>query len=221
MISRRSFSTALAASAMAGPLVTVNASAQPNAPKVGFVYLGPVGDYGWTYQHDVGRKEVVSAFGDRITTTFVENVPETADAERVIADLANKGHSLIFTTSFGYMNPTIKVAPRFPKTFFEHCTGYKRAANVGTYNIRFYEARYILGKIAGAMSKSGTLGFVCSVPIPEIAMGINAAMLWRAKRQSEDACQADFHQLLVRSRQGRRCRQGALRSGLRHPASAY
>ena len=145
--------------------------------KVGFIYLGPVGDFGWTYQHEVGRKELVSHFGDKIQTSYVENVPESADAERVIAELANKGHNLIFTTSFGYMNPTLKVAQRFPKVFFEHATGYKRAANVSTYNIRFYEGRYIQGVIAGKMSKGGMIGYIGSVPIPEVVMGINATLL--------------------------------------------
>jgi simple sugar transport system substrate-binding protein len=160
----------------AAPALIGRAAAAP-APKIGFVYLGPTGDYGWTYQHDIGRKEVVAKFGDKVQTTFVENVPESADAERIIADLASKGHSLIFTTSFGYMNPTIKVAKQFPKVFFEHCTGYKRAANVGTYDIRYYEGRYVQGVIAGKMSKSGLIGYVGSVPIPEVVMGINATLL--------------------------------------------
>ena len=178
MIDRRSFHRALGASAFVAAMpALVGRAMAATPPKIGFVYLGPVGDFGWTYQHDVARKNLVAHFGDKITTTFVENVPETADAERVIADLASKGHALIFTTSFGYMNPTIKAATRYPKVFFEHCTGYKRAANVGTYNIRFYEGRYIQGVIAGKMSKAGVIGSVCSVPIPEVIMGMNATLL--------------------------------------------
>lgn len=177
MWDRRRFNRALGSGVFVAASPALIGRAQSAVPKIGFVYLGPVGDFGWTYQHDVARKALVAHFGDKITTTYVENVPETADAERVIADLANKGHSLIFTTSFGYMNPTIKVAARFPKVFFEHCTGYKRAANVGTYNIRFYEGRYVQGVIAGKMSKAGVIGSICSVPIPEVIMGMNATMI--------------------------------------------
>ena len=177
MIDRRHFNRALGSGVFVAASPALIGRAQSAVPKIGFVYLGPVGDYGWTYQHDVARKELVAHFGDKITTTYVENVPETADAERVIADLATKGHSLIFTTSFGYMNPTIKVAARFPKVFFEHCSGYKRAANVGTYNIRFYEGRYVQGVIAGKMSKAGVIGSICSVPIPEVIMGLNATLI--------------------------------------------
>jgi simple sugar transport system substrate-binding protein len=145
--------------------------------KVGFVYLGPVGDHGWTYQHDQARLEVAKHFGDAIKTTFVENVPEGPDSEKVITDLANSGHKLIFTTSFGYMNYTLNVAKKFPKVYFEHATGYKRAANVSTYNIRFYEGRYIQGMIAGKLSKSGLAGYVGSIPVPEVVQGLNAFML--------------------------------------------
>ncbi|MEA2858764.1 MAG: basic rane protein [Methylobacteriaceae bacterium] len=174
---RRQFNRMLGSSLAVGATAAMSGIAQAAVPKIGFVYLGPVGDFGWTYQHEVGRKELVSHFGDKIQTSYVENVPESADAERVIAELANKGHNLIFTTSFGYMNPTTKVAQRFPKVFFEHATGYKRAANVSTYNIRFYEGRYIQGVIAGKMSKSGVIGYIGSVPIPEVIMGINATLL--------------------------------------------
>ncbi|HUZ66734.1 MAG TPA: BMP family ABC transporter substrate-binding protein [Beijerinckiaceae bacterium] len=174
---RRTFNALLGGGAFVAAAPALIGRAAAAVPKIGFVYLGPRGDYGWTYQHDVGRKDVVAKFGDKVQTTFVENVPESADAERVIADLASKGHSLIFTTSFGYMNPTIKVAQQYPKVFFEHCTGYKRAANVGTYNIRYYEGRYVQGVIAGKMSKSGVIGYVASVPIPEVVMGINATLL--------------------------------------------
>ncbi|WP_158811523.1 BMP family ABC transporter substrate-binding protein [Beijerinckia sp. L45] len=175
MINRRHFNAMLGGTAGFGAGIRpANAAA---TPKIGFVYLGPVGDYGWTYQHEAGRKEVVSHFGDTIETTFVENVPETADAERVIAALANKGHSLIFTTSFGYMNPTAKVAAMKPAVKFEHCSGYKHGPNLGVYTIRFYEARYIHGVIAGKMSKTGTIGYIASVPIPQVIMCMNATLL--------------------------------------------
>lgn len=145
--------------------------------KVGFVYVGPVGDHGWTYQHHEGMKALKKEFGDKVETTFVENVSEGPDAERVIQQLAQKGHNVIFTTSFGYMNPTLKVARRFPKIRFEHSTGFKRSRNVSTYNIRFYEGRYVAGIIAGKMTKTNTIGYIASFPIPEVIMGINAAYL--------------------------------------------
>jgi basic membrane protein A len=145
--------------------------------KVGFIYLGPVGDFGWTYQHEVGRQGLVKEFGDKIDTTYLENVNEGPDAERSIEQLARAGHKLIFTTSFGYMDPTIKVASKFPKVDFEHATGFKRAVNVSTYSGRFYEGRYIQGIIAAKMSKAGVLGYVASFPIPEVISGINSTML--------------------------------------------
>jgi basic membrane protein A len=144
---------------------------------VGFVYVGPIGDHGWTYRHDVGRLAIEKAFGDKVKTSFVENVSEGPDAERVVRQLASSGHDLIFTTSFGYMNPTLKVAKRFPKVRFEHATGYKRAKNVSTYSARFYQGRYVLGVIAGKMSKTNTIGYVASFPIPEVVRGINAFIL--------------------------------------------
>ena len=145
--------------------------------KIGFVYIGPVGDHGWTYQHNDGRLAVEEAFGDKVQTSFVEFVPEGQDAERVIRQLAADGNKLIFTTSFGYMNPTIKVAQSFPDTYFEHCSGYKRADNVSTYLARFYEARYVNGRIAGQVTKSNTIGYIASFPIPEVVRGINAFAL--------------------------------------------
>ena len=156
-------------------LFAAPAAAQPKEPlKVGFVYVSPIGDAGWTFQHDTGRKEMEKALGGKVTTKYVENVPEGADAERVIRDLAQSGHNLIFTTSFGYMNPTIKVAATFPKVIFEHATGYKTAKNVGIYNARFYEGRYLAGIVAGKMTKTGVSGYVAAFPIPEVVMGINA-----------------------------------------------
>jgi len=142
--------------------------------KVGFVYVGPIGDAGWTYQHDLGRREMEQALGGKVVTQYVESVPEGADAERVIRELAQSGNKLIFTTSFGYMNPTLKVAKQFPNTEFEHATGYKTAANVGIYNARFYEGRYLAGIVAGRMTKSNVAGYVAAFPIPEVVMGINA-----------------------------------------------
>jgi basic membrane protein A len=145
--------------------------------KVGFVYVGPVGDFGWTYQHDVGRKALEAAMGDQVETTFVENVSEGPDAERVIEDLARRGNKLIFTTSFGFMEPTVKVAKKYPDVFFEHATGYKRDKNLATYAGRFYEGRYIQGIIAAKMSKAGVVGYIGSYPIPEVISGINSFML--------------------------------------------
>ena len=142
--------------------------------KVGFVYVGPIGDHGWTYQHHEGLKAVEQAFGDRVETTFVESVSEGPDAERVIRQLAASGHGLIFTTSFGFMDPTAKVAKQFPDVKFEHATGYTRADNLATYSARFYEGRYIAGIIAGRLSKSGKAGYVASFPIPEVIRGVNA-----------------------------------------------
>ena len=142
--------------------------------KVAFVYVEPVGDSGWSYQHDIGRKLLEKTFGPQVKTTFVENVPATADAERVIRQLAAAGNDLIFTTSFGYMEPTLKVAKLFPKVHFEHNTGYKAAANVVTYEARFHEGAYLLGVLAGKMSKSNTIGYVGSFPIPEVIRNIDA-----------------------------------------------
>lgn len=151
------------------------AAAAADAPfKVGFVYVSPISDAGWTFQHDSARREMKKALGDKVDTKYVESVPEGADAERVIRELANEGYQLIFTTSFGYMNPTLKVAKLYPKTYFEHATGYKRDKNVGTYNARFYEGRYLAGMVAGSMSKSGVAGYVAAFPIPEVVMGMNA-----------------------------------------------
>ena len=145
--------------------------------KVGFIYIGPPGDHGWTYAHDQSRLEVENMLGNHVETTFIEGVPEGPDAERTIAKLAETGHKLIFTTSFGYMEPTIKVAKRFPDVYFEHATGYKQTQNVATYSARFYEGRYVQGVIAGKMSKSGVIGYIASFPIPEVVRGINSFML--------------------------------------------
>jgi len=166
--------TAAAAIAIGASLVGASAA---DKLKVGFIYLGPVGDLGWTYQHDVARQAMLKEFGDKVETTFLENVSEGPDSERSIEQLARAGNTLIFTTSFGYMEPTLKVAKKYPKIHFEHATGYKRADNVSTYSGRFYEGRYIQGIIAAKMSKSGVLGYIGSFPIPEVVSGINATIL--------------------------------------------
>src|SRR5712672_766740 len=143
---------AVAVTAIAATSLTASAA---DKLKVGFIYLGPVGDFGWTYQHEVGRQDLVKALGDKIETTYLENIGEGPDAERAIEQLARAGNKLIFTTSFGYMEPTLKVAKKFPDVLFEHATGFKRAPNMSTYSGRFYEGRYIQGMIAAKMSKSG------------------------------------------------------------------
>lgn len=163
--------------ALAAAGLLLATSAQAADLKVGFVYVGPVGDFGWSHQHDQGRQAVEKEFGGKVETTYVESVPEGPDAERVIRQLAASGHGLIFTTSFGYMDPTLKVAKMFPKVKFEHATGYKQADNLSTYSARFYEGRYVIGTIAGMMTKTKKIGYIASVPIPEVVRGINAATL--------------------------------------------
>ncbi|RCK28833.1 BMP family ABC transporter substrate-binding protein [Thalassospira lucentensis] len=160
-----------------GALALGMGAAQAEDVKVGFVYVGPIGDHGWSYRHDIGRQAIEKELGDAASTSYVESVPEGADAERVIRQMAQTGHNLIFTTSFGYMNPTEKVAKQFPNVKFEHATGYKRADNLSTYAARFYQGRYVAGVIAGKMTKSNTIGYVGSFPIPEVVRGINAFML--------------------------------------------
>ena len=142
--------------------------------KVGFVYLTTPGDHGWTYAHEIGRQQLQDHFGDRIETTYVENVPEGPDATRVIRELVNDGNKVIFTTSFGYMEQTLRVSKAHPDVFFDHITGYKRAPNMATGNIRFYEGRYVEGVVAGLMTESDKIGYVASFPIPEVIQGINA-----------------------------------------------
>jgi basic membrane protein A len=164
------------AAVLAISAITLHARAEDKL-KVGFVYLGPVGDLGWTFQHDVGRKKMVEALGERVDTTYLENVPESADAERSLEQLARSGHQLIFATSFGYMEQTLRVAEKYPKVHFEHSTGYKRTANVSTYDARWYEGDYLQGLIAGKTSKSGVLGWVVPFPIPLVISGINASIL--------------------------------------------
>jgi simple sugar transport system substrate-binding protein len=150
---------------------------KPEPLKAAWVYVGPVGDAGWTFAHDQGRKAVEAEFGDKVQTTFVEKVPEGADAERVIRDLASQGNKIIFATSFGFMEAMVKVASEFPDVKFEHATGYKTAPNLRVYDARFYHDAYISGIIAGTMTKTNTLGFVGSFPIPEVLRNINAFTL--------------------------------------------
>ena len=153
--------------------------------KVGFIFVGPVGDGGWTYEHNQGRLAVEEHFGDKVETVFQENVPEGADAERALTQMALGGAGIIFTTSFGYMDPTINVAAKFPNVKFEHATGFKRADNVSTYSARFYEGRAVQGHIAGKMTKSNKIGYIGSFPIPEVIRGINSAYI-HAKKVNPD-----------------------------------
>jgi simple sugar transport system substrate-binding protein len=145
--------------------------------KVAFVYVGPVGDAGWTYAHDQGRLAMEKNLAGKVKSTYVENVPEGADAERVIRKLAADGNKLIFTTSFGYMNPTEKVAKAFPNVVFEHATGFKTGKNMGVYETRLYEGAYLLGVVAGKMTRTNTVGMVASFPIPEVIRNIDAFTL--------------------------------------------
>jgi basic membrane protein A len=145
--------------------------------KACFVYVGPHNDGGWSEGHDTGRKLVEEQLGDRVETSYVENIPEGPDAERAIKRLARSGCGIIFTTSFGYMDPTLKIAADFPDVKFEHATGFKTSENVTSYNARFYEGRYIIGQIAAKISESGVAGYIVPFPIPEVIMGINSFML--------------------------------------------
>jgi basic membrane protein A len=167
----------LATAAFALALGIGAASAATDKLKACWVYVGPIGDFGYSFQHDQGRKAVEKEFGGKVETKYLENVAEGPDAERAIERLARDGCKIIFTTSFGFMDATVKVAKKFPKVHFEHATGYKRGKNVATYNARFYEGRYVMGEIAAKMSKTGVAGYIVSFPIPEVVMGINSFML--------------------------------------------
>mgnify|MGYP003704775157 CR=1 FL=1 len=171
MTQRRTFLTATAGTG----LLAASGLAIGQAPvKAGFVYVSPIGDAGWTFQHDTGRKQMEQALAGKVQTQFIESVKEGPDAERVIRELAQSGHQVIFATSFGYMNYMERVAKQFPKTAFIHATGYKMGPNMGIYNARFYEGRYLTGVVAGSMSRSNVLGYVAAFPIPEVLQGINA-----------------------------------------------
>ena len=176
---RRTF---LITSAAVSALASLPALAQDGEKlKVGFIYVGPVGDGGWSYQHDQGRKAIEAEYGDKIETTFIESVPEGADAERALTQLALAGNKLIFATSFGFMDAVMATAAKFPDVKFEHATGYKRADNVATYDARFYEGRAVMGTIAGRMTKSNKIGYIGSFPIPEVIQGINSSYIHAKK----------------------------------------
>lgn len=178
--------TLLATATAVAMTLTGTAFAESHAKtKVGFVFVGPVGDGGWTYEHNKGRLAVEEHFGDKVETVFQESVPEGADSERVMSQMALSGANLIFTTSFGYMDPTINVAKKFPDVKFEHATGYKQADNVSVYSARFYEGRAIQGHIAGKMTKTNKIGYIASFPIPEVIRGINSAYI-HAKKANPD-----------------------------------
>ena len=166
----------LFAAGLCGPIVRVFAQTAPPL-RVAFVYVSPIGDVGWSHQHDLGRREMERALGDKVRTTAVESVAEGADSERVIRDLAREGHGLIFATSFGYLEPTLRVAAEFPAIRFEHAGGYKTALNVNTYNARYYKGRYLAGMLAAAASRPGIAGYVAGFPVPEVVQGINAFAL--------------------------------------------
>ena len=178
-ISRRNLLKGAAAAPLAS--MALPAFAQDKV-KIGFIFLGPIGDYGWTWAHNKGREAIDAALGDKVETIYTENVPEDASAVGAIRDLCNAGCKLIFTTSYGYMEQTLKVAAEFPDVKFEHCTGFKRADNVSTYNSKFHEGRAVLGTIAGMMSTSGTLGYLGSFKVPEVVLGVNSFTLAAQKK---------------------------------------
>ena len=173
--------TLLGSAAALMAVAAMPAWAQTEKLKIGFIYVGPVGDGGWTYQHDLARQAVEQEYGDKVETTFIESVPEGADAERALTQLALSGNKLIFATSFGFMDAVMNVAAKFPDIKFEHATGYKRAENVATYDARFYEGRAVIGTIAGRMTKSNKIGYIGSFPIPEVVQGINSAYIHARK----------------------------------------
>jgi basic membrane protein A and related proteins len=173
----KNLAAAFAAACFFSPVFSQVPAPATSPLKVAFVYVAPVAPTGWVHQHDEGRKAVEAALGSKVKTTFVENVPEGADAERVIRDLAQQGNRLIFTPSFGYMEPTLKVAKDFPDVKFESITGYKTAPNVAVANARYYEGRYLAGIAAGRMTKTNVAGYIAGFPIPEVLQGINAFTL--------------------------------------------
>ena len=165
--------------------MSANADTPKDKVKAAFVYVGPTGDHGWTYRHDIGRQQVEEAFGDRVETTFVESVPEGADAERVMTQLALQGNDIIFATSFGYMDPLMSVAKKFPNVKFEHATGYKQSENAANYGLKLYQARHVQGIIAGMMTKTNKICYIASFPIPEVMREINTFYLG-AKKKNPD-----------------------------------
>ncbi|MFT3814016.1 MAG: BMP family ABC transporter substrate-binding protein [Acidovorax sp.] len=161
---------------LAGSALGIAHAANPPL-KVGFIYPGPVADVGWSYQHDLGRKMLEKELGSQVKTVFVEKVPEGPDAERVLAQLIDDGCQMIFATSFGFMEPTIRVAQEFPDVTFEHCSGYKMARNVGIYQTRFYEGAFLMGMLAGLRTRTNTIGYVAPFPIPEVIRNFDAYVL--------------------------------------------
>ncbi len=174
--------TLLASGAGAATLAALGLPVRAQDPlKVGFIYIGPVGDGGWTYQHDLGRQEMQAHFGDAVESIYQESVPESADAIGAITQMVMSGAKLIFTTSFGYMDATVAAAAQFPDVMFEHATGYQTAANLAVYDSRFYEGRAVLGTMAGRLTKSNKIGYIGSYPIPEVIQGINSSFLHAKK----------------------------------------
>ena len=175
LVTRRNFVKGAAAGLAAPELFNGARAAEPL--KVGYIYLGPIGDFGWTWAHEKGRKAMVEALKGQVVADYVENVKEDASAIPILKDLAQQGHKLIFTSSYGYMDQTVEVAKQFPDVKFEHCTGYKHADNLGTYNSRFHQGRAVEGTIAGLMTKTGTIGYLGSYKVPEVVLGVNAFTL--------------------------------------------
>jgi len=175
LITRRNFVKGAAAGLAAPAFLRGARAAEPL--KVGYIYLGPIGDYGWTWAHEKGRKAMVDALKGQVVADYVENVKEDASAVPILKDLAQQGHKLVFTTSYGYMDQTVEVAKLFPNVMFEHCTGYKHADNLGTYNSRFHQGRSVEGTIAGLMTKSNTIGYLGSYKVPEVVLGVNSFTL--------------------------------------------
>jgi len=177
-LARASVFSLAAMLATSAPTLHAQSAAPPKPPlKVAFVYVSPIGEAGWTFQHEQGRLAMQKALGDKVVSTAVEAVAEGADSERVMRDLVAQGNQLIFATSFGYLEPGLRVAADFPNVKFEHAGGYKTAANLNTYNARYYEARYLAGLLAGKTSRSGVAGYVAGFPVPEVVQGINAFTL--------------------------------------------
>ena len=174
-VTRRNFLRTTAAGLAAPALLRNARAAEPL--KVGLIYLGPIGDFGWTWAHEKGRKAMVEALKGQVVADYVENVKEDASATPILKDLAESGHKLIFATTFGYMDQTVEAAKQFPEVKFEHCTGYKHLPNLGTYNTRFHQGRAVEGAIAGLMSKTGTIGYLGSYKVPEVVLGVNAFTL--------------------------------------------
>jgi basic membrane protein A and related proteins len=172
----KKFLMSVAAVAMAFGAAATSAEAAMDKVKACWVYIGPIGDFGWTYQHHQGLEAVKAELGDKVETAYVENIPE-ADSEKTFERFAREGCNVIYGTSFGYMEPMLKVAAKFPDVKFEHATGYKTADNMGTYNAKFHEGRYVIGQMAAKMSKAGKAGYIVSFPIPEVVSGINAFIL--------------------------------------------